>query len=188
MRAKSIGTCVWIAVMAVTVIAMLVDAASLPPLLREMPILLGWTVLVLFALLLLGQVFPAAITWMDAPLQGLLQDGAANKPSPGEGPDVASGNGATDVVPWPPVLRVLAYIIGFWALVFLFGLYLVPPLFIVFFLMVEAGVRLRNAVLATLIACALLFAGLQLLKIDLWCGVVPEIVPGIVGGAIMPSL
>ena len=78
--------------------------------------------------------------------------------------------------------------IGFWTLIFLFGLYLVPPLFIVQFLVVEAGMRWRHAVLSTLIACAFLFAGLHLLKIDLWVGVVPEIVPGIVGGAVMPSL
>jgi hypothetical protein len=91
-------------------------------------------------------------------------------------------------VPWPSVFRVLAYIVGFWTLVFLFGLYLVPPLFIVLFLVVEAGVRLRQAVVSTLIACAFLFAGLHLLKIDLWVGVVREIVPGIVGGAVMPSL
>lgn len=188
MQARSIGTCVWIAVMAVAVIAMLVDATSLPPLLREMPILLGWTALVLFALLLLGQAYPAAIAWMDAPLQGLLQDGAANKASPGDGPDTTPDKAATDTVSWPPVLRVLAYIIGFWVSVFVFGLYLVPPLFIVLFLVAEAGVRVRHAILSTLIACALLFAGLHLLEINLWVGVVPEMVPGIVGGAVMPSL
>ena len=188
MKANITGTFVWVAMMAVAVVAMLVEAASLPPTLREIPNLLGWTVLVLFALLLVGDVYPAAIAWMDTPLEGLRQGGNAKKRGPGDAPDTALNNGAADAVPWPSVLRVLAYIIGFWALVFVFGLYLVPPLFIVFFLVAEAGVRLRHAVLSALIACAFLFTGLHLLKIDLWVGVVGEIVPGIVGGATMPSL
>ena len=188
MKANITGTFVWVAMMAVAVIAMLVEAASLPPTLREIPNLLGWTVLVLFALLLVGDVHPAAIAWMDTPLEGLRQGGNAKKRGPGDAPDTALKNGAADAVPWPSVLWVLAYIVGFWILIFVFGLYLVPPLFIVLFLVVEAGVLLRHAVLATLIACAFLYAGLHLLKIDLWVGVVPEIVPGIVGGAIMPSL
>ncbi len=188
MKVRSTGTFVWVAVMAVAVIAMLVEAASLPPTIREVPNLLGWAVLVLFALLLVGEGYPAATAWMDTPLEELWQGGEANKAGPGDGPDTASKNRAADAVPWPSVLRVLAYIIGFWALVFLFGLYLAPPLFIVVFLVAEAGVRLRHAVLSSLIAGAFLFTGLYLLKIDLWRGVVPEIVPGILGGAIMPSL
>jgi hypothetical protein len=188
MRANATGTLIWVAIMAVAVIAMLVEAASLPPTLREVPNLLGWAVLVLFALLLVGEVYPAAAAWMDTPLEELWQGGEVNKAGPGDGPDAASNSKAKDAVPWPSVLRVLAYIVGFWALIFLFGLYLVPPFFIVLFLVVEAGVRLRHAVLSALIACVFLFAGLHLLKIDLWVGVVPEIVPGIVGGAVMPSL
>ncbi len=179
MKANSTGTFVWVAIMAVAVIAMLVEAATLPPTLREIPNLLGWTVLVLFALLLVGEVCPAAIAWMDTPLEGLWQGGDMKEGGPG---------GVPDAVPWSSVLRVLAYIVGFWALVFVFGLYLVPPLFIILFLVAEAGVRLRHAVLSALVACSFLFAGLHLLKIDLWSGVVPEIVPGIVGGTVMPTL
>ena len=187
MKAKSIGIFVWVPSMAITVIIMLIDATTLPPSLREIPDLLGWTVLILFALVLVGEVYPKAIAWMDSPLEDFLQSGEANKAAPGEG-NTALSNGAVAAVPWPSVLRVLAYIIGFWVLTFLFGLYLVPPLFIFFFLVVEAGVRLRNAALSTLLACAFLFTGLHLLEISLWVGVVPEIVPGIVGGAVMPSL
>lgn len=188
MKAKVSGSFVWVAIMAVAVIAMLVDATSLPPTLREVPNLLGWSALVLFALLLVGDVYPAATAWMDTPLEELWQGGEANKAGPGGGPDTASSNKAKSALPWPSVLRVLAYIVGFWVLIFVFGLYLVPPLFIVLFLVVEAGVRLRHAVLAALIACVLLYAGLHLLQIDLWVGLVPEIVPGIVGGAVMPNL
>ena len=188
MKVSSTGTFVWVAVMAGAVIVMLVDAASLPAILGETPILLGSAVLVLFALLLVGEVYPAAIAWTDTALEDLWESGDAHKAGRGEEPDTALKNGAADAVPWSSVLRVLAYIIGFWALVFLFGLYLAPPLFIVFFLVAEAGVRLRHAVLSSFIACAFLFTGLYLLKIDLWVGVVPEIVPGIVGGAVMPSL
>jgi hypothetical protein len=188
MKANATGTFVWVAIMAVAVIAMLVEAASLPPTLREVPDLLGWAVLVLFALLLVGEVYPVATAWMDTPLEELWEGGDADKVGPGDVSGASSHNKARDAVPWPSVLRVLAYIVGFWTLIFLFGLYLVPPLFIVLFLVVEAGVRLRHAVVSTLIACAFLFAGLHFLKIDLWVGVVPEIVPGMVGGAIMPSL
>lgn len=188
MKVSSTGTFVWVAVMAVAVIAMLVDATSLPPILRQMPTLLGSAVLVLFVLLLVGEAYPPAIAWMDAPLENLWQDGEAKKGGPGEVPDTALESGAANVVPWPSVLRVLAYIVGFWALVFLLGLYLVPPFFIIFFLVAEANVRLRPAVMSALVACAFLFTGLHLLEIELWVGVAPQILPGIVGGAVMPTL
>ena len=188
MKVSSTGTFVWVAVMAVAVIAMLVDATSLPPILREMPTLLGSAVLVLFALLLVGEVYPR-------PSPGWIRHwricGRAvrrKREALAKCRTPLRNNGAANAVPWPSVLRVLAYIVGFWALVFLLGLYLVPPLFIIFFLVAEAGVRLRHAVMSALVACAFLFTGLHLLEIDLWVGVAPEILPGIVGGAVMPTL
>ena len=107
MKANATGTFVWVAIMAVAVIAMLVEAASLPPTLREVPNLLGWAVLVLFALLLVGEVYPATTAWMDTPLEELWEGGEVNKTGPGDMSGAASHNKAKDAVPWPSVLRAV---------------------------------------------------------------------------------
>ncbi len=188
MQARITGTFIWVAIMAVLVIVMLIDATSLPTNLRETPILLGSALLVLFALIMIGEAYPPAVAWLNTALTDLWKGAGGDALGAGKNADNAATPTTADAVPWPAVLRVLAYIVGFWTLVFVFGLYVVPPLLIAVFLVAEAGVKLRHAALSAIIACAVLYAGLHFLRIDLWPGVVTEIVPGIIGGAIVPDL
>ena len=76
----------------------------------------------------------------------------------------------------------------FFAAVFLLGLFVVPPLFIAAYLVTEARTRLVAALFASLVASTCLYAGMALLGVDLWTGSIAEIVPGILGGGIIPPL
>ncbi|MBW1804401.1 MAG: hypothetical protein JRJ85_27170, partial [Deltaproteobacteria bacterium] len=84
---------------------------------------------------------------------------------------------------------IMAWVFLFFILVFLFGFALVSPIFIACFLIRKADMKwhvsFACAVFATIIVY-LFMAGL--IKADLWCGAVTVIIPGILGGAIVPPL
>ena len=111
----------------------------------------------------------------------------ANKISANDGgPD--GGKEKSGDPEWPSVIRIMSYILVFWLLVVFFGLIIVPPIFIIIFLVVEARVRIRYSVGSALIACTALLSGLFFLKVEIWLGVIDEAIPGILGGSILPDI
>ena len=44
------------------------------------------------------------------------------------------------------------------------------------------------AVLSGVIATALLMTGMHMVHIDVWAGAIPEIIPGLLGGSIIPPI
>ena len=83
---------------------------------------------------------------------------------------------------------MMSWAAGFFAAVFLFGMFVVPPLFIAAYLVAEAGMRPTGALVASLVASTCLYAGMTLLRVDLWIGSIAEVVPGVLGGGIIPPL
>ena len=149
-----------------------------PPEVQVLPLVVGVPTLALTIVLLVGEFHPPVMQWLDSALDELW--GGRR-----ETPDVAAGQSSTS---WRPVLRMMAWAIGFFAAVFLLGLFAVPPLFIVAYLVTEARMRLSAALFASLVASTCLYAGMALLGVDLWTGSIAEIVPGILGGGILPPL
>ena len=149
-----------------------------PPEVQVLPLVVGLPTLALTIVLLVGEFHPPVMQWLDSALDELW--GGRR-----ETPEAAAGQSSTS---WGPVLRMMAWAIGFFAAVFLLGLFAVPPLFIVAYLVTEARMRLGTALLASLVASTCLYAGMALLGVDLWTGSIAEIVPGILGGGIIPPL
>ena len=89
---------------------------------------------------------------------------------------------------WSDVLRIISYIAAFWVLVLVLGLFLVPPVLIAAYLIVEARIATVKAIAVSFAFCGVLFTGLVLLNVDIWLGIAPELVPGFIGGGIMPEL
>ena len=179
MNFRPSGAFNWMLVMAAVIILMLFEAQSFPTNVKVTPLILGGATLVLFALLMAGEFYPPIIKWMEPAIEDLLK---------GENPqNKAIEENSSEEIPWPPVLRIMFYISGFWILVVLFGLIIIPPVFIIYFLAVEARVRLRNAIISSSIACTIFITGLSLLRVEMWLGTIPEIIPGILGGSILPD-
>ena len=149
-----------------------------PPEVQVLPLVVGLPALALTIVLLVGEFHPPVMQWLDSALDELW--GGRQETS-----DPAVTQPAS---PWGPVLRMMAWAVGFFAAVFLLGLFVVPPLFIVVYLVTEAHMRLVAALLASLVASTCLYAGMALLGVDLWTGSIAEIVPGIFGGGIIPPL
>ena len=149
-----------------------------PPEVQVLPLVVGLPTLALTIVLLAGEFHPPVMQWLDSALDDLW--GGRQ-----ETPDRAADQPATS---WGPVVRMMSWAIGFFAAVFLLGMFVVPPLFIVAYLVTEARMRLAGALFASLVASTCLYAGMAFLGVDLWTGSVPEVAPGILGGGIIPPL
>ena len=181
MKSRPSGELRLILVIGAVVALMLFEAQSLPSNVRMAPNLLGFASMGLILLLVVGEIYPPAMKYMGSPITDLV--GAKESKDPAWGDDEVS-----DRARWIPVLRIMAYVAGFWLLVVFFGLILIPPIFVICFLVFEARVRFKIAVLSSLIACTILITGLLLLNVEMWLGAIPETIPGVLGGSILPSL
>ena len=173
------GTLVSSALLCLFVANLLWVASQYPRDVRLVPMVIGIPTLFLFFILLLGEFYPTLMSWMESTLQDLWGGKAA-------GADVEVA--PSEMTPWSSVIRVMAWGTGFFVLVFFLGYFVVPPFFVAAFLVKEAEVRPLNAIFISLGLCIALFGGLTLLRIDLWVGAIPEIIPGYLGGGIIPPL
>lgn len=149
-----------------------------PPEVQVLPLVVGVPTLALTVVLLVGEFHPPVMQWLDSALDELW--GGRQ-----ETPDAAAEQSSTS---WGPVVRMMTWAAGFFAAVFLLGMFVVPPLFIVAYLVTEARMHPVHALVASIAASVCLYGGMALLGVDLWTGSVTEVVPGLLGGGIIPPL
>ena len=172
------GPFIWTVLLTLLVAAFLIGAVPFPERVRIAPFLAGGATFVLLLVLVAAEFIPRIKRWSDVtPLA-----------RPGGDQDGVGSEAAAEWAPWPVVLRFVAYIVGFFLFVFLFGFFLVPPFFISIFLIIEARVAPKWAILSAVIASFSMYAGMVLLNVDIWHGAVPEILSGLIGGAIVPPI
>ena len=68
------------------------------------------------------------------------------------------------------------------------GFFLVTPIFISLYLILDAKARPVAAISVAVVLSFLLIVALVNLHVDLWIGIAPEIIPDYIGGAIPPQL
>ncbi|HSM42698.1 MAG TPA: hypothetical protein VK862_18250 [Afifellaceae bacterium] len=146
--------------------------------LRTMPLIFGVAGILLLLLLLAGNHIPA--------LRGISRAGSPSVSAPPGGGEKATPNSAEPE--WRDVLKVMAYMVGFWVAILFFGLTVTVPLLIAGFLIFEARVRAGYAILSGLIAVVVMVLSLNVMGIDVWPGIMPEIIPDYLGGGLMPLL
>ena len=172
------GSLIFTATVSAFIALLLWAGLGYPPEVQILPLVVGVPTLSLTFVLLVGEFHPPVMEWLDSALDDLWG-----------GRQETSAAGREESLPsWGPVLRMMSWAAGFFAAVFLFGMFVVPPLFIVAYLFAEARMRLAGALLASLAASTCLYAGMALLRVDLWTGSIVEVVPGVLGGGIIPPL
>ena len=174
------GAFVWTVIMGLFVVLQVSVAGGFTESLRFTPYLAGYGTIFMVIVLLAGHFYPEILRWTETTLQDLWGGGGTG----GEGAAAETDKEP----PWPAVLRSMGYAVGFLAAVFVFGIAVVPPLYIAFYLIVEADVRPLWAVLAALIASTILITGMVMLNVEVWAGIIPEIIEGYLGGSIIPPL
>jgi hypothetical protein len=89
----------------------------------------------------------------------------------------------------PVFFRILGWIILFSISLCTFGFFVSVPIFNFAFLMIEARVRWQISLAATLIiSFAIYYVFNFSLRVDLWPGMIPEIIPRFLGGGILPDI
>lgn len=169
----------WITGVLLFVIVLLLTAFSYPKEVRLLPFVVGFPTLVLLVALKLGSFYPGILRWL-----GHIMGEEQTK---GEGPD--QRNKSSEFTDWKPVLNIMAWVILFFVFVFVFGFALVSPVFITCFLIRKAGMGWLKAALYAVVAVVLIYLCMEgLIHVDLWSGAVPTVIPGILGGSIIPPL
>jgi len=179
------GSFVFTLLLGIFVLTCLAAAADLPAQLQIATHIAGYSTLVLIVLLLVGHFRPGLMHWAETTLQDVWGGKGTDARSVGRDEDAEGGEGP---LPWHAVARSMGYAVGFLALAFIFGFYLVPPLFIATYLIADARVRPLWAVLSGIAATVLLIGGMQAVNVDVWVGVIPEIIPRYLGGSMIPPI
>jgi len=186
MKPPPIGSFAFTLLLGGFVLACLIAGAGLPPNLQIVTNIAGYATLFLIVLLLVGHFRPGMLSWAETTLQDVWGGKGTDARSIGRADeDAEAGEGP---IPWPGVARSMGYALGFLALAFVFGFYLVPPLFIATYLILDARVPPLWAVVTGVAATVLLIGGMQAVNVDVWVGVIPEIIPDYLGGSIMPPI
>ena len=183
MNRPSSGSLVVTLLLGAFVLACLIGAPGLPPSLRIATNMAGYATIVLIGLLVYGHFRPQALKWAETALQDVWG---------GKGTDARSVglDEGQEEAPTPPaaVARAMGYAIGFLALSFLFGFYLVPPLFIACYLTFDARVKPLYAILTGIGVTAILIGGMRAVNVDVWVGTIPEVIPQFLGGSLLPPV
>ncbi|MFQ5850365.1 MAG: hypothetical protein ACE5JU_07210 [Candidatus Binatia bacterium] len=179
MRLHLKGSLVFSLLLTLFVVALLVTAQDYPEDVRLVPLVIGIPTVVLFTILLVGEFYPTLMQRMESTLEDLWGGQAR-----GSGVKAVS----QELTSWSSVIRVMSWAVAFFVLVFLLGFFLVPPVFVAAFLIREAEMRPVSAIIASIVASLGLLGGMTFLRVDLWMGAVPELIPGFVGGSIIPPI
>lgn len=172
------GETIFVAVLILGLLGFVIGSFSYTIQLRLMPFLSGLSGIALLLIVLSGKYIPAARRRIGQAAEGQR----AKLPIEGE-EGIADDEGRLG-----DGLKVISYIVVLWGAVLVVGLPLSMFTFIIIFLRFEARVRLVKALVGSGIAVALMILGLKILGIDMWAGIMPTVVPGYVGGSLMPPL
>jgi len=180
MRKRWNGSLTWTSILIVFVGLLLYTGFKYPKEVRIVPFIVGMPTLILLLVLIVGEFYPGLLRGVEFAIEGLF--GGKSQTC-----DTKKING--EFTGWRPTLTIMAWIILYYGFTFLLGFILVSPIFIALFLIVKAEIKWPAALFYTAISVALLFAGLiSVLKVDIWAGAIPAIIPGIIGGSIIPPL
>ena len=183
MKSSVNGGFVFTLLLGLFVLVCLIAADELPGQLQIATNIAGYWTLFLIVLLLVGHFRPGMLRWAETTLQDMWGGKGTDARSVGRDEGAESEEGP---VPWPAVARSMGYALGFLALAFVFGFYLIPPLFIATYLILDARVPPLWAIVAGIGATVLLIGGMQAVNVDVWVGVIPEIIPGYSGASMIP--
>lgn len=90
---------------------------------------------------------------------------------------------------WQEALKVVGWLVAFFCLFVVVGFFAAMPVFLAAFLVIRGRVNFATSVLFTLgvwLLCYVLFQ--WAFEFTLWPGIIPEYVPGILGGGILPPV
>lgn len=145
---------------------------------RIAALVIGVPTIALLALLMIAEATPRLSRVTRA-------FGADADAAPGEETQTGQANAGA----WRRVGTVYAWLLFYFAAMFVAGYYVATPLFMALFFVRESGLSLSRAAGVTLLTSAAFYLLFEmLLNIPLWTGALPLIVPDLLGGGRIPPL
>ena len=145
---------------------------------RSAAMVIGVPTIVMLALLMIAEAAP-----------GLSRFTKAFGVSDDDEPNAQASAGAMNAGTWRRVGIVYLWLVAYFVATFILGHYIATPLFMAAFFAQESGLSPRKAVAVSAASSAILYGLFEiLLDIPLWTGVLPRIVPDLIGGGRIPPL
>jgi len=168
----------------VLILCMVVSAVTFSPKARQIPLLIGIPTLLMLAFVIVIERFPQLkmLRLLEVGLETLWSRGSHEKVS---GLPAASAvedelSRVWAIVSWLALLVGLVYLVGFLVAI---------PLFVLAYFVVSVQLNWSKAVLFTILFWALVYLVFYTaLRVELWPGMIPELIPDILGGGIEPPL
>lgn len=173
MKRKIHTTLVFTTLMLIMVAAMLVVGAYYPKDVRIVPFVVGVPTLIVLFLLWLGDIYPEQRIFNRIRLLGDTEKEKEDR---------------SDFTRWGQVLNTLGWLLGYAILIFIFGFIVVTPVFLAAFFYRKADLNLTKSVLIAVLSSFAIIRFVKSFGMDLWLGAIPKILPGILGGSIIPPL
>lgn len=167
-------TLVFETLMVVMVGAMLAAATQYPIGVRVFPLWVGFPTLFLLLYLLFKDVCPH---WKFP----------GRKRPPGEAP-AEKVYEDFDATAWRPILITTGWITAYYLLILVVGFFVATPLWLTAFFLWESGLSPVKSILSAAVSSYAVIRSVEAFGIAVWPGAIPKIIPGILGGGIIPPL
>lgn len=173
------GSFVASAILALLVAGMLWISFDYTPRARSVPLIVGIPT-VLFLLFSMGaEFFPRTLRALEMGLETIWGGGGA----------AYAGASQTAELDWRRFARVVGWLLLFFLTLFYIGLLAGAMLFVFSFLVVEGRTRWQGALAASAVVWLVLYVLVyRTLMLRLWPGAVEEIIPGVLGGGVVPPV
>ena len=173
MKLKIHTPLVFTTLMLVLIAAMIVIGASYPKDVSIVPFVVGIPTFIVLLLLWLGYICPG---WKLLNSIIMLEETDGIK------------RGNSDFTGWSQVLNILGWLLVYYIGIFIFGFIVTTPVFLAAFFIKKTDLNVTKSILIAIISSFAIIRFVKSLGIDLWLGAVPKILPGIIGGSIIPPL
>ncbi|MQF86467.1 MAG: hypothetical protein FI734_03260 [SAR202 cluster bacterium] len=138
---------------------------------------IGFPTIGFLVLLIIAELAPSLLKFTRA--FGVSEDDA---PEQANSSQMESGT-------WRRVGIVYGWLVGYFISIFFLGFYIATPIFLISFLNIESKLKLSRTIGVMLVALIPFFIIFRIiLDIPLWPGILPKLVPGIIGGGSIPPL
>jgi len=181
MKSRLNGAFIWTVLLGLFVLLLVYTARGFPDLLQFTPNLAGYGTLAMIAILIIGNFYPGILRWTETTLQDLWGGGKT-----GDDAAEVEDDAPDQETSWIDVSRAIGYALGFMIFVFLLGFPVITSVYITLYLALEARVRFVWAALVGVFVTALIVTGMVMLHVEVWAGIIPEIIPDYFGGSILP--
>jgi len=184
MTARDKTSVILTTVLLVVILTMVISAFAFGPKAQQFPLIVGVPTSILLVFLLIAERLPASrsIKLLEVGLEGLLEKEIPTGKASGVEAESEQAGDLRAV--WTIVFGLTLFVV----LILLVGFFVAVPICVFAFLILQGKLDWLKATAFAAVLWVVLYIFQRVLGLELWLGVIPEVIPGILGGGILPPL